>query len=370
MTDRTDAEAVAALAADLVRIDSRSSVSNLPVAERIEAMLGGFEIERLDFTDAAGVAKRAIVAHRGGPGGMALSGHMDTVPDTGWREDPFSARTDAEGMMHGLGAADMKGPVAACIVAACGLRADVPVTLLITTDEETTKAGAALIAEHSALARRAALRGIVVAEPTGLTPVRGHRGTVNFRAVATGSQKHSSTGEGVNANLALIPFLAEMRALHDRLRADRAGWDEDYEPPFPDFNIVIDNHGTAINVTVARATARMKFRYSRGLDPAPVIAAVREAAARAGLELDFVVDGSPPELPADHPMVAAAVAVTGRPACTVPFGTDATRLNALAPCLVLGPGDIGVAHTPDERVPVAELAAAVPLFRALVSRAW
>ena len=366
MTDRTDAEEVAALAADLVRIDSRSFVTNLPVAERIEALLGGFEVERLDFKDAAGVPKRAIVAHRGGPGGLALSGHMDTVPDTGWEDDPFSARVDAAGMMHGLGTADMKGPLAACIVAACGLPADVPVTLLITTDEETTKQGAALIAEHSDLARRAALRGIIVAEPTGLAPIRGHRGTVNFQAVATGSQKHSSTGEGLNANLALIPFLAEMRALHDRLRTDRAGWDEAYEPPFPDFNIIIDNHGTAINVTVARATARMKFRYSRSLDPAPVIEAVKAAAARAGLELTFVVDGSPPELPADHPLVAAAVGITGRPARTVPFGTDATRLNALAPCLVLGPGDIAMAHTPRERVPVAELAAAVPLFRALV----
>ena len=368
MNDRTDAEAVAALAADLVRIDSRSSVSNIPVAERIEPLLAGFEVERLDFRDAAGVAKRVLVAHRGGPGGLALSGHMDTVPDTGWRDDPFSARLDGEGMMHGLGAADMKGPLAACIIAARGLPADVPATLLITTDEETTKAGAALIAEHSELARRAALRGIIVAEPTGLVPVRGHRGTVNFEAVASGSQAHSSTGAGVNANLALIPFLAEMHALHDRLRADRTGWDEAYEPPFPDFNIVIDNHGTAINVTVARATARMKFRYSRGLDPTPVIEAVRAAADRAGLALSLVVDGSPPELPADHPLVAAAVAATGRPASTVPFGTDATRLNALAPCVVLGPGDIGVAHTPREHVPVAELAAAVPLFRSLLAQ--
>ena len=73
--------AVARLAADLVAIDSRSSLSNLAVAERIEAELAGFEVERLDYRDAAGVAKRALVAHRGPPGGYALSGHMDTVPD-------------------------------------------------------------------------------------------------------------------------------------------------------------------------------------------------------------------------------------------------------------------------------------------------
>lgn len=130
-----------ALARDLVALDSRSNLSNLALAERIEAELGGFELERLDFTDATGVAKRALVAHRGPPGGLALSGHMDTVPATGWVDDPWSGRV-ADGVLHGLGSADMKGPLAAAILAARTLPPDVPVTLLVTTDEETTKEGA------------------------------------------------------------------------------------------------------------------------------------------------------------------------------------------------------------------------------------
>ncbi len=68
------------LTADLVRLDSRSFVSNLPVAERLEAALAGFEVERLDYRDPAGVAKRCLIAHRGPAGGLAFSGHMDTVP--------------------------------------------------------------------------------------------------------------------------------------------------------------------------------------------------------------------------------------------------------------------------------------------------
>src|SRR5215469_2260988 len=149
---------VAALTRELVSLDSRSFVSNLKVAERVEAALIGFEIERLDYVDEAGVAKRALVAHRGPAGGIALSGHMDTVPDTGWQEDPWSARVD-DGIMHGLGSADMKGPVAVAIVGARALAANVPVTLLITTDEETTKQGARLIAQQSQLVRRVGLRG-------------------------------------------------------------------------------------------------------------------------------------------------------------------------------------------------------------------
>ena len=98
MTDRMTT--LTTLTRDLVQIDSRSFVSNIPIAERIAAELGDFEVETLDYTDANGTAKRALVAHRGGPGGIAFSGHLDTVPDTGWQDDPWSGRSDA-GMLHG-----------------------------------------------------------------------------------------------------------------------------------------------------------------------------------------------------------------------------------------------------------------------------
>lgn len=360
MPDMSDP--VLRLAADLIAIDSRSFVSNIPAAERIERELAGFEVERLDYLDAAGVAKRALVARKGPKGGHALSGHMDTVPATGWESDPWAPRLDAEGMLHGLGSVDMKGQVAAAIVAARQAPAHVPVTLLITTDEETTKAGAKEIVARSRLAREAGLRGIVVAEPTGLAPVRGHRSHIGFTATAHGVQAHSSTGKGVNANWALLPFLVAMREVFERLRSDPALQDRDYDPPFSDFNLVVDNHGTALNVTVARATARIKFRYSAKVDPAPVVEAVRAAAAAAGIELDEQYEGRPPELPADHPLVTLGVALTGRAARTVPFGTDAAELQAIAPCLILGPGDVGLAHTPRECAPAPELVAAVGLF--------
>jgi acetylornithine deacetylase/succinyl-diaminopimelate desuccinylase-like protein len=360
-----DADAVLRLAADLVAIDSRSSVSNLAVAERIEAELRSFDVTRVDYADANGVAKRALVAHRGPRGGIALSGHMDTVPETGWTDPPWTPRL-ADGVLHGLGSVDMKGPVAACIVSARGMPADVPVTLLLTTDEETSKQGARAIAACDA-ARALGLRGIIVAEPTGLLPVRGHRSHIEYTAVATGVQAHSSTGQGVNANWAMIPFLAEMKAVFERLRHDPAFHDAAYDPPFSDFNLVLDNHGTAVNVTVAKATARIKFRRSRGVDYGPIEAAVKDAAARAGIALTEKREGTPPELPGDHPLVALAVQEAGAPARTAPYGTDASELQALAPCVVLGPGTIATAHTPRECVAVADLAAAVPLFRRLLA---
>ena len=84
------------------------------------------------------------------PGGLAFSGHMDTVPDTGWPENPWSAQVAGD-VLRGLGSTDMKGPVAALIVAARQLPDAI---LLITTDEETTKLGARAVVARSALARR------------------------------------------------------------------------------------------------------------------------------------------------------------------------------------------------------------------------
>lgn len=351
---------VTALARALVAIDSRSHLSNLPAAARLEAALGGFAVERIDYTDAAGVAKRALVAARGA-GGVAFSGHLDTVPDTGWADDPWAASV-ADGRLHGLGSTDMKGPLAACVVAARALPADVPVALLITTDEETSKEGARQIVRRSALARAYAPRGILIAEPTMMQPVRGHRSSIAFTATATGAQAHSSTGQGRNANWDLIPFLADMRDLHARVRSAAPLQDAAYDPPYGDFNLVLDNHGAAVNVTVPRATARIKYRYSASIDPEIVAGAVRRAAARHGIVLDERRDGPPPELPPDHPFLRVCAEAAGAAPRTAPYGTDASELGALAPCVVMGPGDIAVAHAPGESVQLDALAAAVPVF--------
>ena len=376
MTD--PASEVTALTRDLVQMDSRSRLSNIAIAERIEAELTGFTVERIDFTDPTGTAKRVLVAQRGGPngdgrggdgkGGLAFSGHLDTVPDTGWQDDPWSGRIDVDGVLHGLGSTDMKGPLAAAVIAARSLPPAVPISLLITTDEETTKQGAQEIVARSALVRQAAPRGILVVEPTGMAPVRGHRSHIVYTAVATGVQAHSSTGRGRNANWSLLPFLMEMRALFQRLRDDPALQDAAYDPPFSDFNLVIDNHGAAVNVTVPKATATIKYRYSASVDPAPISAAVREAAARAGVTLTEATEGRPPELPADHPLVRLCEAEAGRSAGTVPFGTDASVLQAIAPCVVMGPGNIVEAHTPTEKLRLADLVAAIPVFRRLAER--
>jgi acetylornithine deacetylase/succinyl-diaminopimelate desuccinylase-like protein len=139
-------------------------------------------------------------------------------------------------------------------------------------------------------------------------------------------------------------------------------------PPFSDFNVIIENHGAAMNVTVPKATARIKFRYSAKIDPAPILQAVQTAAITHNIKVTEAREGFPPELPADHPLVRHCVEIAGRPASTAPYGTDASELQAIAPCVVLGPGNIAEAHTPTEKVRTADLAAAIPVFMMLAEK--
>jgi acetylornithine deacetylase/succinyl-diaminopimelate desuccinylase-like protein len=119
---------------------------------------------------------------------------------------------------------------------------------------------------------------------------------------------------------------------------------------------------------VPRATARIKFRTSARVDRTPILLAVRDAAARAGLALHEDAEGTPPDLPASHPLIRLCTDLLGVAALTAPYGTDASELQSIAPCVVLGPGDIGVAHTPREAVSLAALASSVPAFMQLAQR--
>jgi len=363
------------LAQDLIRIDSRSFVSNLPVADRIQRELGGFEVEVLDYTDAKGVPKRNLVAYRGPksssapqPGGLLLAGHLDTVPDTGWTRSAFEPRI-ADGTLAGLGSADMKGPIAAMLAAGIAAPATLPVTFLFTADEEAGKQGVREVLKRSELLRRHKPRAIVIGEPTGLRCLRGHRVDIQFTADAEGVQAHSSTGEGVNANLALIPFLADMRELHFTLRREPRYHDPLYTPPFCDLNFVVDNYGAASNMTVGKATCRIKFRYSKAFDPEWVVEAVQASARRNGLSLSVVREASPPELPLEHPLVRLGARLSGQPAAVAGLGTEASELKALAPTIVIGPGRIEDAHKPDERIDLAQLTASVDLYRRFLEEA-
>ena len=109
-----------ALTKDLIRFNSISTNSNVPVSDHLHDQLDrlGFMIERVHYKDETGIEKVSLVGRKGqGDGGLALLGHSDTVPVDGWEEDPFEA-VIRDDKLYGRGSCDMKGSLTCMLAAA------------------------------------------------------------------------------------------------------------------------------------------------------------------------------------------------------------------------------------------------------------
>ncbi len=364
----------------LIAFESPSSVSNLPITDWIEGKLHelGFETERLEYDDANG-ARKASVAGRVGPGdgGIAYFGHTDVVPAPDWFSDthgPFDPHV-TNGRLYGRGSCDMKGSIA-CMLAAveqvptAALRQ--PVYITCTADEEIGYGGAKSVAERSTLFRQMVAgrsRGII-GEPTMLEVIYGHKGTMMIRAVSRGRAAHSSTREGTNANLAMIPFLAEMKAIHDETEKDPAWHNDEFDPPTISWNIGINDFTYAANITPPQSVCTVSARAMPGQDMEGLIDRARKAAAAHGITFDLLNSHAPLYIDRQSEFVQEMLALAGRTkAGTVAYGTDGCILTALDNLLVCGPGDIAQAHTADEFITLDQLEGGADVFTKLI-RHW
>ena len=354
------------IAQELVGFESTSNLSNLPVIDHLERKLAGlgFATERIDYHDPAGVPKANLVARKGeGPGGMAYFAHTDVVPADPWLSDehgPFTPTVVGD-RLYGRGSCDMKGSLA-CMLAAAERVSDSelthPVYITCTADEETGYGGAAHVARRSVLFREmvAGEANGVVGEPTMLEVVNAHKGIYGFTATSHGEAAHSSTGRGKNANLAMIPFLAEMKKIHDRCEIDPAWHDDRFDPPTISWNIGVNDHTHATNITAPRSICTVSFRPMPGQDAGLLMHRAREAAERCGIDFEPGCCAPPLHLDADSPFIREVLELTGRTTPrTVSYGTDGAMFVGLNKLVVLGPGDIDQAHTHDEWISLDQL---------------
>ena len=361
---------VVELTSELIAMPSETPTSNRAISDFLRGVLegGGFAVEELSYIDPFDVEKVSLVAKKGtGAGGLGLFSHSDTVPgDAGW--EPFTPALE-DGRLMGRGSADMKGPLAASIAAACRFNAaDLkrPLVIAVTSDEERGHTGA-----HDIVIRSQTLTGgwpqyCVVCEPSELQPVYAHKGGAGITVTAHGVAAHTSTDKGVSANFKIAPFLAEMAEMAQTFRTDKRFQNPLFDPPTNGFNLVIDDGGTASNVTAARTVATLKLR---GMPDACFEEAVQMVVGRAeahGLDVEHR-SGGPFFADADGPLAQAACRATGAPrAVTVPYGTEATCYQEYMDALVLGPGNIDQAHTVGEWIAVEQLQEAVEVYTRLI----
>jgi acetylornithine deacetylase len=352
-------------------VDPRFDMGNRGVVELLANWLTdeGWSVELLPLR----ADKLNLIATRGhGEGGLVLSGHTDTVPfdDGKWQSDPFRV-SERDGKLFGLGTSDMKAFLALAIEAARSFDdLSEPLILLATADEESGMDGArALVDLGRPKARRA-----LIGEPTGLVPVRMHKGCAMERLELTGKSGHSSDPSyGVSALDGMHEALGALVALRaDLTRTQHSG----FSPPHPTLNLGRIEGGDNPNRICAKCTLDYDVRVVPGIEMDDVRGEIhrRVAAALAGRGLDVahfsLVRHVPPfETAADSPLVRAVEELTGHAAGGVSFGTEAPFLTELGmSTVVLGPGDIAVAHQPDEHLPLDRIEPMLAILRGLIGR--
>ncbi|KTT43942.1 acetylornithine deacetylase [Pseudomonas oryzihabitans] len=346
--------------------------SNAGVIARLADWFGtlGFACE----TQAVAPGKFNLIATLGsGPGGLVLAGHTDTVPydEALWQADPLRLR-EADDRWYGLGSCDMKGFFALILEAVRDLdrqQLRQPLIVLATCDEESSMAGARALAE----AGRPLGRAAVIGEPTGLRPIRLHKGILMERIDILGQSGHSSDPTlGHSA-------LEAMQAVMGELLELRAQWQREYRNPLflvpqPTLNLGCIHGGDNPNRICGQCALEFDLRPLPGMQPEALRQVIRgrllPLAERFGVQIDYqpLFPAVPPfEQAAEAELVRLAERLTGHQADAVAFATEAPYLQAVAQeVLVLGPGDISCAHQPEEHLALARIEPTVRLLQQLI----
>jgi acetylornithine deacetylase len=341
--------AVTELAAALIAIDSVNPALVPGGAGEREIVLfaadwcaqHGLDVEIL------GDERPSVVATRRGSGGgrsLLLNGHVDTVGVAGMNE-PFTPRVE-DGRLYGRGAYDMKGALAAILVAATeasGLRGDVIVTLV--ADEELASIGT------EAVVGRVRADAAIVVEPTELRVAVAHRGFVGFELETAGVAAHGSRPDlGVDAIAKMGPILVALAELDERLQAG----------PRDPLVGAGSLHASLIEggQELSSFPARCMLTGERRTIPGETVAQVeQELRALAGdAELRILASRDPLAAPADDAFaqLVGRVAEAGDPAGAL-FWTDAALIAAAGiPTVLFGPAGEG-AHAEVEWVDLASL---------------
>ncbi len=376
----------AAMLARLVAFDTTSRNPNLELIGFVRAWLDRHGVPYRVSTDPTG--QKANIHAVIGPnvaGGVALSGHVDTVPVDGqaWTADPFTLRA-AGGRLYARGAADMKGFVAACLAAVPHLAARKlarPIHLFITHDEETDMAGAReLVEDLAASGLKPAM--CIVGEPSLMQPILGHKGRLALRVVARGRPGHSSEpAKGVNAIAAAAEAIAWLNTEARRF-ASEGPFDPGFDPPHTTVHVGTIQGGTILNIIPERCEFVMEWRTIPGDDffaqverlrghvAAAIEPAMKSVDPACGITLEVMNWIPGLRLPGEHALADLVKQLTGSNSTGyVSYGTEGGLYEqAGIPTIVCGPGAIAQAHQPDEWIDRAQLDACDAFIRRLADR--
>lgn len=345
------------------------------IAERLTR--AGFACEHLRY----GEVDNLWAVHGAAGPTLVLLGHTDVVPSgpvDAWASDPYLPEI-RDGVLYGRGAADMKGSVAAFVVALERFAAAHPqhpgrVALLLTSDEEGDAIDGVRRVADTFRARGERIDWCVTGEPSSTAKLGdllrvGRRGTLSATLNVIGVQGHVAYPDKArNPIHQAMPALSELAARR---------WDEGYET-FPPTSFQISNvhAGTgANNVIPGELQVLFNLRYNPSWNAEGLERECEQVLRAHGLEYEirWFRGGEPFYTPEGALRAAAREVLTGfvgtAPEESTGGGTSDARFIAPlgAQCIEIGPVNASI-HKVDENVSVADLEALPGLYLALIER--
>ena len=310
-----------------------------------------------------------------GQGGLLLAGHTDTVPfDQGrWQYDPF-ALTEDQHKLFGLGVCDMKSFFAFIleVMATVPLnKLNKPLYILASADEETSMAGARFFSQQQLIKPDMA----VIGEPTGLVPVRQHKGHMGWQLSAQGKAGHSSDpSKGSNAIEMIHQAIGGLLNLQSQLT--RQYQDSSFAVPESTLNLGHIHGGDGENRICGHCRLTFDIRPIPALPDREVLDLLQTHLAP--VQKAFPGHITYEQLYASTPgfscaqeadLVKLAEELTGFSATSANYCTEAPFLSAMGcDTLVLGPGNIEQAHQPDEYLSLDRIKPTFQLLTQLIHR--
>jgi len=348
--------------AELIRLPSVSSIdpthdqSNRHVIDALANWFDalGFSCEIMPVSDKP--EKCNLIAKRGeGEGGLVLSGHTDTVPYdlNGWDTDPF-VLTKKNDCYFGLGTADMKSffpIITEALERLSDTKFNRPITVVATADEESTMSGARLIQENNKVSGRYC----VIGEPTGLKPIHTHKGIIIEEIQIEGRSGHSSNPKLGNSALeGMHDVISTLREWRDELQSEFIN--DDFQIPVPTMNFGRIHGGDSPNRICASCELSLDLRMLPGMKLDSLNKTLRnkvkDTLASSGLKVEFnaMFDGIlPMQTSKNSEIITLSEKLTNYTSESVAFGTEGPFFNEMGiETVILGPGDIDVAHQPNE----------------------
>jgi succinyl-diaminopimelate desuccinylase len=359
----------------LIRAEATADNGELAAANVLGEYLSGHGIDcRIDKWEKCRANFIAHVKSSGERPALLFAAHLDVVPAGGaqWELPPFDA-VEADGRIHGRGAADMKGPMASLAAAIAeviksGAKLKGDLILAATAGEETDSCGAKRFVEKDAPSLPE-LAGVIIPEPTDFYVVTGHRGMFWLEITAIGKSAHGSMPHlGVNA-------IELMNALLNRL--------SDYKPAYTEHPLlgkcsVSANEihgGKAVNVVPDRCSIKIDIRTVPGQTHQDIIGDFENICRdlkshNQQFEAQIATIRSVPALETDVERKFVkdfCQVVRASETGSVGFATDGPFFDRLGgPVVIFGPGKSDVCHRPDEYIDIADLEKGAEYYKDII----